>query len=59
LPYVAQGRVEVVLELLATRYGQLSTAVAARVRGANAADLAAIAQRVLTAKTLDEALGTR
>jgi hypothetical protein len=48
-----------VLELLATRYGQLSSAVAARVRSANAADLAAIAQRVLTAKTLDEALGTR
>jgi hypothetical protein len=57
--YVAQGRAEIVLELLATRYGQLSSAVAARVQGANAADLAAIAQRVLTAKTLDEALGTR
>ena len=56
---VAQGRVEIVLEQLATRYGQLSSAVAARVQGANAMDLAAIAQRVLTANTLDEALGTR
>lgn len=55
---VAQGRVEIVLKLLATRYGQLSAAVAARVQGANTADLDAIAQRVLTAQTLDEALGT-
>jgi hypothetical protein len=56
---VAQGRVEIVLKQLATRYGQLSAAVAARVQGANTADLDAIAQRVLTAQTLDEALGTR
>jgi hypothetical protein len=56
---VAQGRVEIVLKLLATRYGQLSAAVAARVQGANTTDLDAIAQRVLTAQTLDEALGTR
>jgi hypothetical protein len=55
---VAQGRVEIVLKLLAARYGQLSAAVAARVQGANTADLDAIAQRVLTAQTLDEALGT-
>jgi len=57
--YVAQGRAEIVLELLASRYGQLSTAVAARVHGASATDLGAIAQRVLTAQNLDEALGTR
>jgi len=50
---------EIVLKQLATRYGQLSAAVAARVQGANTADLDAIAQRVLTAQTLDEALGTR
>jgi hypothetical protein len=56
---VAQGRVEIVLKLLGTRYGQLTAAVAARVQGANTADLDAIAQRVLTAQTLDEALGTR
>jgi hypothetical protein len=56
---VAKGRVEIVLKQLATRYGQLSAAVAARVEGANTADLDAIAQRVLTAQTLDEALGTR
>jgi hypothetical protein len=40
------------------RIGSLSAAVAARVQGANTADLDAIAQRVLTAQTLDEALGT-
>jgi hypothetical protein len=40
------------------RIGSLSAAVAARVQGANTADLDAIAQRVLTAQTLDEALST-
>jgi hypothetical protein len=53
----AEGRVEIVLRQLTTRYGQLSAAVAARVQGANPADLDVIA--VLTAQTLDEALGTR
>ena len=57
--YFAQGRVEIVLKQLATRYGALSAAIAARVRGASAADLDGIAERVLTAGTLDEALGLR
>jgi hypothetical protein len=57
--YLAQGRVEIVLKQLATRYGALSAAIAARVRDASAADLDGIAERVLTARTLDEALGTR
>jgi hypothetical protein len=57
--YVAQSRVEMVLKLLTTRYGELSAAVAERVQGANTADLVAIAERMLTAQTLDEALGTR
>jgi hypothetical protein len=48
-----------VLKLLAMRYGALSAAIAARVRDASAADLDGIAERVLTARTLDEALGTR
>jgi hypothetical protein len=55
----AQGRVEIVLKLLATRYGALSAAIAARVHDTSAADLDGIAERVLTARTLDEALGTR
>jgi Domain of unknown function (DUF4351) len=53
---VAQGRAEIVLKQLAARYGALPPAVAARVQGASAADLDGIAQRVLTAQTLDEAL---
>jgi hypothetical protein len=55
---VRLGRAEIVLKLLITRYGMLSLAVAARVYGASSADLHRIAQRVLTAQTLDEALGT-
>ena len=57
--YFAQGRVEIVLKQLATRYGALSAVIAARVRDASAADLDGIAERVLTAGTLDEALGSR
>jgi hypothetical protein len=53
----AEGRVEIILKLLATRYGMLSTAVEARVRGAGSAELDGVAERVLTASTLDEALG--
>jgi len=48
---VAQGRVEIRAQLLATRYGQLSAAVAGGFRG-HTADLDAIAQRVLTAQPL-------
>ena len=53
----AEGRVDLVLKQLATKYGTLSATVAERVRGATAADLDGIAERVLTAETLDEALG--
>jgi len=55
----AAGVAETVLKLLATRFGALSSAVAARVQSANTADLDRIAQRVLTAQTLGEALGRR
>jgi hypothetical protein len=56
---VAAGVAKIVLKLLATRYGALPPAVTARVQGASTEDLDGIAQRVLTAQTLDEALGTR
>jgi hypothetical protein len=59
LAWAQKSAAQIVLKQLATRYGRLSAAVAARVQGANTADLDAIAQRVLTAQTLDEALGTR
>jgi hypothetical protein len=47
------------LKQLATRYGALSAAVATRIREATASELDGIAERVLTANTLDEALGAR
>jgi hypothetical protein len=55
----ADGVAEIVLKQLVTRFGALSPAVASRIRSASTADLEGIAQRVLTAPTLDEALGTR
>jgi Domain of unknown function (DUF4351) len=54
----ADGVAETVLKQLATRFGALSPAVATQVRSTGAADLDGIAQRLLTAQTLDEALGT-
>jgi hypothetical protein len=60
---VAEGKVagvaEIVLKQLTTRFGALSPAVASHVQSASAVDLDRIAQRVLTAQTLDEALGPR
>lgn len=57
--YVAQGRMDLLLKLLSKRYGAVSAAVATRIRKATASELDAIAERVLTANTLDEALGIR
>jgi len=60
---VAEGKVagvaEIVLKQLTTRFGALSPAVASHVHSASAVDLDRIAQRVLTAQTLDEVLGPR
>ena len=56
---VERGRVDLVLKLLATRYGPLSAEVAGKVQNTGVAELDSIAERVLTAKTLDEALGLR
>jgi uncharacterized protein DUF4351 len=53
----AEGRVELVLRLLTLRFGPLSEAVQARVRNAQDAQLDAVAERVLTAQLLEEALG--
>jgi hypothetical protein len=52
----AEGRVELVLKLLALRFGSLSDADKARVRGARDGELDAVAERVLTAHTLEEVL---
>lgn len=53
----AEGKVEIVLKQLAARFGPLGEAVQTRVRDAPAAGLDTMAERVLTALTLEEALG--
>jgi hypothetical protein len=52
-----EGRVEIILKLLATRYGTVSEAVGARIRTAGCTELDAIAERLLSARTVEEALG--
>jgi hypothetical protein len=51
-----EGRMEIILKLLALRFGPLTEAAQARVRRAQDAQLDAVAERMLTAKTLEEAL---
>jgi hypothetical protein len=53
-----EGRVEITLKLLALRFGPLPDATQTRVRSAQDAQVDAIAERLLTAQTLEEALGT-
>ena len=52
----AEGRMELVLKLLALRFGPLTEAAQARIRSAQDAHLDAVAERFLTARTLEEAL---
>ena len=54
--YVAEGRADIVLKLLALRFSPLPEAVKARVRAASILELDAFAERVLTAKSLDDVL---
>jgi hypothetical protein len=53
-----KGRAELLLKQLTVRFGPLSAAVQERVRAASIVELDAFAERVLTAKSLDEVLGT-
>ena len=53
-----EGRVELTLKLLAWRFGPLPDRVRTRVRGAQDAQLDAVAERMLTAQTLEQALGS-
>jgi hypothetical protein len=53
----AEGRAEIVLRQLAARFGQLDEATKARIAATSGAELDAIAERLLTAQTLQEALG--
>ena len=52
-----EGRVELTLKLLAWRFGPLTGTILTRVRGAQDAQLDAVAERMLTAQTLEQALG--
>jgi hypothetical protein len=53
-----EGRVELVFELLTSRFGPLNDLVQARVRGAQGTQIDALAKRLLTAQTLEEALAS-
>lgn len=51
-----EGRVELVLKLLALRFGSLTEAAQSHIRGAQDQQIDAVAERMLTAQTLEEAL---
>ncbi|HVW70845.1 MAG TPA: DUF4351 domain-containing protein [Steroidobacteraceae bacterium] len=53
----AEGRLELVLKQLALRFGPLTEVTQASLQKAQSAQLDAVAERVLTARTLEEALG--
>jgi hypothetical protein len=53
-----EGRLDVILKLLAARFGPLPEAVQTRVRGAQDAQLDTLAERLFTAQTLEQALGS-
>ncbi len=56
--YYEHGRTDILLKMLTTRYGVLPPAVADQVRSASATEQEGIAERVLTAETLEKAMGT-
>jgi hypothetical protein len=53
----AKGRVELILKQLALRFGPQGESAQSHVRNSSDAQLDAIAERVLTAQTLEVALG--
>lgn len=52
-----QGRADLVIRLLAVRFGTLSEEIKSRIASASLDELDAIGERLLGAKTLQEALG--
>jgi len=52
----AEGRIEIILKQLARRYGAVSETFGARIRTASCTELDAIAERLLSARTIEEAL---
>lgn len=57
--YVAEGRAAMVIQLLGLRFGALPEAAHSQISQASSAELDAIGERLLTARTLQEALGSR
>lgn len=53
----AEGRIEIILQVLGLRFGLMTADLEARVRSAQAEQLDAVIERMLTAQTLQEALG--
>ena len=53
---LAEGRAQMLVALLASRFGPLTEATQVRVRGAQDAQFDAVAKRIFTAQTLEEAL---
>jgi hypothetical protein len=53
----AEGRVEIILKLLTLRFGRLSETVQAHVRSAGDAQIDVMTERMLSAKTLEDAVG--
>lgn len=51
-----EGRQELLMKLLRLRFGDLSPRVEARISGASPSDLERMAERVLTAASLDDVL---
>ena len=54
--YVAEGKVELILKQLAQRFGAVPDSIQTRVRSARYGQLDTVAERVLTAQTLEEAV---
>jgi hypothetical protein len=54
---MVEGRVEIIFKQLARRYGAVSEAVKARIRTVDSTELDRVAERLLTARTIEEALG--
>ena len=52
----AQGRMDLVLKSLALRFGRLDETVEENIRRAQGEQVEAVAEKMLTAKTLEEAL---
>jgi predicted transposase/invertase (TIGR01784 family) len=53
-----EGRAELVLKLLTLRFGSLPSPIRARIEAASIEELDSFAERVLSARTLDEVLGS-